>query len=66
MSLAGGRWRANKKPTAVFWRWVVNFYSSTIQPVIAKAQATAWHSHGACFGVGFRLAMTGFIVTAAL
>jgi hypothetical protein len=38
----------------------------TNQPVIAKAQATALRSHGACFGVELVLAMTEFIGTAAL
>jgi hypothetical protein len=39
-------------------RWVVNFYSLTVQPPIAKAQATpALRSHVACIGVELTLAM---------
>jgi hypothetical protein len=37
------------------------FFVRSIQPMIAKAQATALHSHGACFGVELMLATTGFI-----
>jgi hypothetical protein len=60
--MAGGQ---TKNPPP-FWRWVVNFRSLKNQPLFAKAQATTLRGHAACFGVGFLLAMTEFIGTAAL